>query len=59
MNNYVTISKNLLQRIALAANRDSGRIKAVYICPARTAADGGDIYIFDYEERAGTADSSW
>ena len=59
MNDHVAISKSLLQRIVLAANRDDRRIKAVYIYPARSAADGEDIFVFEYEEQTGAADSSW
>lgn len=58
MDDYVTISKNLLQRIVLAANREDRRIKAIYIIPAGSATGSDDSFIFDCGEPGGVADSS-
>lgn len=57
---YIAISNALLQRIVRAASRDDRRIRAVYILPATTAAEGEDSYVFDYHERGmGAADHPW
>ena len=54
----ISISESLLNRIVLAANRDDRRITAVYILPARTATDGEDSYMFEYDERTPSATDS-
>jgi len=56
-NDYITISKSLLQRIARAAQEERGQIRSVYILPAKSAADGDDSFVFDCDKAVRDATS--